>query len=174
MSKVKNILLWLIPILLLFTGCTSKSKRRLQERENNKGKTVNKQQKNKKIIIKMTSRDGVYTIPVKVNGIDLEFIFDTGASNVSISETEATFLVKQGRLKEEDMRGKQKFIDANGDVSEGRMVNLSEVQIGDRKLNNVEASIVNNQVAPLLLGQSLLERFGKVIVDNKKKEIIFE
>jgi len=43
----------------------------------------------------MEKVNGVYTIPCKVNGIDMRFILDTGASNVTISLTEAKFLIKQ-------------------------------------------------------------------------------
>ena len=35
--------------------------------------------------IKMEKEGGVYTIPCTLNGIKLKFIFDTGASGVSLS-----------------------------------------------------------------------------------------
>ena len=59
--------------------------------------------------VKMELLNGVYQIPCKVNGIDMKFILDTGASKTSISITEAKFLAKQGLLKEEDILDKQKF-----------------------------------------------------------------
>ena len=49
-------------------------------------------------IIKLEKVNGIYKIPCKVNGILMNFIFDTGASDVSISLTEAMFLMKQGLL----------------------------------------------------------------------------
>lgn len=49
-------------------------------------------------IIRMEKVNGVYQIPCKVNGIDLKFILDTGASDIVISKTEANFLVKQGLI----------------------------------------------------------------------------
>ena len=51
-------------------------------------------------IIKMEKSGGIYLIPCKVNGLPLKFIFDTGASDVSISLTEALFMLKNGNLKE--------------------------------------------------------------------------
>jgi aspartyl protease family protein len=39
----------------------------------------------------MQKDGGVYKVPCTVNGLKLEFIFDTGASVVSISLTEAIF-----------------------------------------------------------------------------------
>jgi predicted aspartyl protease len=103
-------------------------------------------------VIKMKNDGGVSILPCRVNGIELQFIFETGASNVSISSTEATFMLKNGFLKPEDILGKSNYIDANGKISEGILINLKDFQIGDIKLNNIIASVTNNEIAPLLLG----------------------
>jgi aspartyl protease family protein len=121
----------------------------------------------------MDKINGVYQIPVEVNGVKMFFIFDTGASIISISETEANFLWKQGKLSKDDIRGTMNFSDANGDISEGTIIILSTVKIGDRVLTNIEASVVHNLNAPLLFGQSALEKFGKISIDYKNGEIIF-
>lgn len=39
------------------------------------------------------------------------------------------------------------------------------------ELTNVRASVVANQNAPLLLGQSVLQRLGKIEIDNEKRVI---
>jgi predicted aspartyl protease len=59
-------------------------------------------------------------------------------------------------------------MDANGDVSVGTIINLKNVNFGGLDLNNVRASVVRNQKAPLLLGQSVLGRLGKIEIDNSK------
>ncbi len=41
-----------------------------------------------KTSIKMTKRSGVYFIPCKINGSEMEFIFDTGSSDITMSLTE--------------------------------------------------------------------------------------
>jgi aspartyl protease family protein len=127
-----------------------------------------------KVTLKMENVNGVYQVPVLVNGIQMSFIFDTGASVISISDTEAIFLWKQGKLTSEDIGGKVKFSDANGDISEGTRINLREVRLGTKVLYDVEASVVHNLNAPLLLGQSALSKFGKVSIDYQKSEIILE
>ena len=127
-----------------------------------------------KTILKMEKIAGVYQIPTEINGIPMYFIFDTGASMISISQTEANFLYKQGKLTEEDILGKANFTDANGDISEGTIINLKTVKLGNRELNNVQASVVNNLDAPLLMGQSALENFGKISIDYQKGEITLE
>lgn len=127
-----------------------------------------------KIRIRMEKEDGVYKIPVKVNGTRMYFIFDTGAGLISISNVEASFLYRQGKLTNEDVLGKANFIDANGDISEGTIIMLKEINLGGRTIHNVQASVVDNAKAPLLLGQSALEKFGKVSIDYNRGEITFE
>ncbi len=104
----------------------------------------------------------------------MSFVFDTGASLISISNVEANFLLKQGRLSKEDILGEVNFSDANGDISVGTIINLREVTLGNRVLKNVQASVVDNSVAPLLFGQSALAQFGKVSIDYKRQLLIIE
>ena len=102
----------------------------------------------------------------------MRFVFDTGASDVSISMVEASFMMKNGYLSKQDVIGSAKFSDAVGNVSEGTVINLKKVKFGDLELDNVRASVVRNQVAPLLLGQTVLSRIGKIEIDNQKKVIV--
>lgn len=118
--------------------------------------------------VPFTKENGVCKVKCNVNGLPLHFIFDTGASDVTISMVEATFMMKNGYLNEKDVVGSQRYIDANGDVSVGTLINLRQVFFGGLELKNVRASVVRNQKAPLLLGQSVLSRLGKVEIDNAK------
>ena len=81
---------------------------------------------------------------------------------------EATFMMKNDFLSEKDVVGSQHFLDANGNVSVGTVINLRKVDFGGLELTNVRASVVRNQKAPLLLGQSVLGRLGKIEIDNSK------
>lgn len=118
--------------------------------------------------IPFTKEDGVCKVKCKINDLPLYFVFDTGASSVSLSMVEATFMMKNGYLKTKDIVGSQYFVDANGNVNEGTVVNLRKVQFGELSIDNVRASVVKNQKAPLLLGQSVLSRIGKVEIDNQR------
>jgi clan AA aspartic protease (TIGR02281 family) len=120
---------------------------------------------NAQTVIRMEPIRGVYAMPCEVNGLSLRFILDTGASNVSISLTEALFMVKNGYLAEEDLRGTQYYQLANGDITEGTEILLREITIGKLKLYNIKASIVHDLSAPLLLGQSALRKLGKIEFD---------
>jgi aspartyl protease family protein len=65
-------------------------------------------------------------------------------------------------------------MDANGDISVGSLIILREVQIGNKVLHDVQATVMANQNAPLLMGQSALEKFGRISIDYEKGEISFE
>jgi aspartyl protease family protein len=127
-----------------------------------------------KTILKMENNNGVKYVWIEINDLKLKFIFDTGASSICISSAEATVLYRQGTLQKEDILDVQYFQDATGKVSAGTRINLRTVKIGNRILKNIKATVIDNNDAPLLLGQSALEKFGKISIDNKNNEIIFE
>ncbi len=166
----------LILCLVLLFGCSKSSRRRNASNNLNNSSSSREiiNSEREKSVIKMEKVGGVFQIPVEVNGVKMSFIFDTGASSISISNTEALFLAKQGLLTEEDVIGKQNFIDAKGEISEGTIIMLRSIKIGNKTLKNVEASVVDNLNAPLLLGQSALSRFGSIRIDNVKGELILE
>ncbi|ERM80245.1 hypothetical protein P872_22260 [Rhodonellum psychrophilum GCM71 = DSM 17998] len=125
-------------------------------------------------VLKMEFQNGVRYVWIEINGIRLRFIFDTGASSICISPAEATVLYRQGTLQKEDILNVEYFQDATGKISEGTKVNLREVKIDNMILENVEALVIDNVNAPLLLGQTVLERFGSIEIDNVNGEIIFK
>jgi len=127
-----------------------------------------------KTVVKMKNQNGVYLVPCRINGNEMTFILDTGASDITMSLTEAMFLYKQGKLTDSDFVGTEKYQIADGSVQEGSVVILRTVEIGNRKLTNVRASIVHNVGAPLLLGQSVLAKIGKISIDYNNNEITFE
>ena len=123
--------------------------------------------------VHMTKEGGVYLVPITVNGLSLRFIFDTGASSISLSSAEAMVMLRQGKISKEDIVGQQQFQDATGGVSVGTIIRLRTVEIGGIVLENVEATVVENIQAPLLLGQSALNKFGKVTINYNNNTIEF-
>lgn len=111
---------------------------------------------------------GLCKVKCSINGLQLYFFFDTGASDVAISQLEATFMLKNGYLSEKDIIGSTYFGDAAGNINVGTVINLKKVNFGGIELTNVRASVAKNQQAPLLLGQTVLSRLGKIEIDNKR------
>lgn len=135
---------------------------------------VLKQMGNGPTEVAMERENGVYKVPVTVNGVPMKFILDTGASLISMSDAEAEFMYKRGAITEADIIGRSRFQDATGAISPGAVVRLKSVQIGDRVLQNVSANIVSGSKAPLLLGQSALSQFGKISVDYRRNVVTFD
>lgn len=119
--------------------------------------------------VPFTATNGVTKVDCTINGLPLNFVFDTGASDVTISQTEANFMFKNGYLAQKDIVGKQRYQTADGNISVGTVFILNKINFGGLELNSVRASVVANQKAPLLLGQTVLQRLGKIEIDNAKK-----
>ena len=82
-------------------------------------------------------------------------------------------MARQGHITQDDVVGQQQFKDATGDISVGTVIRLRTVEIGGIMLHNVEASVVDNISAPLLLGQTALSKFGKISIDYNEGYIEF-
>lgn len=118
--------------------------------------------------IPFTRQGGVTQVKCSVNGLPLHFIFDTGAADVTISRVEATFMFKNEYLSANDVIGKARYMDANGDISVGTVLNIKKITFGGLELENVRASVVESNNAPLLLGQTVLNRLGKIEIDYER------
>jgi len=110
-------------------------------------------------------------VPCQINSLPLHFVFDTGASDVTISTVEATFMLKNGYLRNQDLSGREYYMTASGEIAEGTKVRLRQVDFGGLRLSNVRASVVQSQTAPLLLGQSVLQQLGRIEIDNDNRRI---
>jgi clan AA aspartic protease (TIGR02281 family) len=116
--------------------------------------------------VTMEQDGSVYKVVCKINGVPMKFIFDTGASTVSLSKVEAAFLLKGGHIDKKNFKGNANFQDANGNITVGAVIIIDEIEFAGLKLKNVEASIVDNQKAPLLLGQSAIQKLGKIQLEG--------
>lgn len=123
------------------------------------------------VFVPFTKDSGVTKVKCEINGLPLHFVFDTGASDVTMSEVEANFMLKNDYIRPSDIVGSQRYVDANGDISEGTVVILRKVNFGGLELDNVRASVIRNQKAPLLLGQSVFGRLGKIEIDNANRRL---
>ncbi|MDG4950724.1 retroviral-like aspartic protease family protein [Weeksellaceae bacterium KMM 9724] len=116
--------------------------------------------------LKMKKIGGVYQIPVLVNGIiELDFIVDTGASDVHIPLSLFKTLINANKIRREDVIGLQTYSIADGSDIENIKIILRKLEVGNFIVTNVEASVGNDN-SPLLLGQSFFQKFENVSVNN--------
>src|SRR5215472_11728564 len=108
--------------------------------------------------IPLIKKGGVYEVPVEVNGvITLNFILDTGASEVNIPADVALTLYRAGTIKDADFLPGQTYRLADGSTVKSSRFILKSLKIGKSRVTNVPASI-GNISSSLLLGQSFLEK----------------
>jgi aspartyl protease family protein len=172
---------WLIAFVILLFGCDHPESRKFERDNEIKSSPSLIEQQPIKVeveefrnVLEMETEHGVRYVWIEVNGIKLRFIFDTGASNICLSPAEVTVLYRQGTLQKEDILTTEYFQDATGRISEGTKINLRIIKVGNVELKNVEATVIDNVNAPLLLGQSVLERFGSIEIDNNNNQIILK
>ena len=149
-------------VLLICLSCNHPESNNFSRDKKSRKEFVINSEKEKVNKLDMEVENGVRYVWIEVNGIRLRFIFDTGASNICISPIEASVL------------STQYFQDATGRISEGTKINLRLIKIGNVELKNVEATVIDNVNAPLLLGQTVLERFGSIEIDNDNNLIILK
>ena len=122
---------------------------------------------NAEVRIHMEKDGGVYKVPCKVNGLKIKFIFDTGASTVCMSSAYAEMMLENGYLDKSDIKGTSKSSIADGSVIDNIVINLRKVEIAGLTIENVPAVVVPTQNAPLLLGQSVIQKLGRVSIDGE-------
>jgi clan AA aspartic protease (TIGR02281 family) len=119
------------------------------------------------------SPSGIYEIPAEINGsYKVNFIFDTGASDVSITPDVAMALFRNGTIRKTDYISTQTYTFADGSTADADVFNLREIKIGSMRFTNVKAAISNSIAAPMLLGQSVIQRIGKYTIDNTNHQLL--
>lgn len=122
--------------------------------------------------VPLSKDGGTYTIPVVVNGsVRIPFVVDSGASDVTLPEDVVRVLLRAGTIDRRDLLGKVKYVIADGSVHYGLRLHLRELQVGDRVVRDVAASVAPERGEPLL-GQTFLSRFGKWSIDNRTQRLV--
>lgn len=119
-------------------------------------------------------RGGVFVLSARVaDSTEVYFIVDSGAATVQIPEEEVEEMKRAGKLTEADFMGRQRFALADGSIMQQRVFRLHSLQIGDRVMENVLATM-GARKSRALLGQSFLRRLNWWKIDNVKNAIEFE
>ena len=109
---------------------------------------------------------GVYVVPVSMNGtVSLEFIVDSGATDVNIPEGAYKKMLKAGTIQKSDAIGFQNYRMADGTSERVPLIRIRALKVGNVVVKDVVASVAGES-GIALLGQSFLERFTSWSVDN--------
>ncbi len=125
-------------------------------------------------LIAMQKNGGGYVVPVLIDGtITLNFVVDSGASDVTIPSDVVTTLMRTGTVTQSDFLGTQTYVLADGSKVPSRTFRIRSLKIGDTVVENLTASVAPAQ-GPLLLGQSFLGHFKSWSIDNTKHALVLE
>lgn len=104
-------------------------------------------------IVLTADGQGHFMPPGQINGRSVQFMVDTGATMVILSESDAR------RIQLDYTKGRKVSVGtANGSVT-GYQVQLDSVRVGDAQVHGVAAIVLPQPMAYVLLGNSFLTRF---------------
>jgi len=119
------------------------------------------------------NKSGLYEIPILLNDVlKINFIFDSGASEVSISPDVALTLIRTGTIGENDWLPSQTYQFADGSTAKSKRFLLRKLVLGNFEISNIEVSISNSIEAPMLIGQNVMQKFGTITIDNENQLLI--
>jgi clan AA aspartic protease (TIGR02281 family) len=118
--------------------------------------------------IPLRKHAGVYHVPVEINGVlTLQFVLDSGASDVNIPAEVALTLYRAGTIHPDDFLPGKTYVLADGSTVASERLLLRSLKVGNLEVSNVPASI-GPVFSSLLLGQSFLERLGAWGIDSQR------
>lgn len=128
----------------------------------------------KTIELPMSTTDGSSYIEIKVNGIPMKFLIDSGCNTISIGYVEYLFLKRQGLVEgfAETSRDVQL---ADGSNKNSAVVVIDSISIGSATVKNVECVVMTPDSLgkmgdpPLLIGLKTFYRFAKTITMDPER-----
>ena len=108
-------------------------------------------------------RDGHYYLTANVNGTPIEFVVDTGASHIVLTQSDA----KRAGIDVSNLRYIGSASTANG-VVRTAPVTIQSLQVDDVTDKNIRAVVNGGEMNGSLLGMSYLNRFEKIEISQNR------
>lgn len=119
--------------------------------------------------VPLTKESGQYRMACVVNGVPINATYDASCTAATISNLDASFLVKNGYVTATDFLGNKPRLDANGQLPDGTRFLLRKIEIGDLVLENLTLTVKTDQQTTLILGPSAFVRLGKAELDTTNR-----
>ena len=112
------------------------------------------------------SRDGHFYINLNVNNYQIDFLVDTGASSIILSNSDG----KKLGFDTEALSYWKSATTANGEILISPVI-LDQIKMGPIRFSNVKAFISQKNMEKSLLGMSFINRFKKLEINQNKMTI---
>ena len=109
------------------------------------------------------NRDGHYYLTLEVNGTPMQFVVDTGATDIVLNESAA----RRIGLDPDNLTYLGRASTANGTVQTA-FVRLDRVTLGEVTDTNVAAVVTAGEMREPLLGMGYLQRWGKIEISGNE------
>jgi len=121
--------------------------------------------------IGVLSMNGMTYLKAKTGNMVQVWLFDTGASDLLINNDMEQTLKNQKILNDSNYIGVGIYEMANGVTDSCRKYKMNNIRVGKFTVNNVVVA-VTDKGKKIIIGRSLLNKFGNWILDNKKSVLI--
>lgn len=116
---------------------------------------------------------GTFTAPCIVNSYMTDFYYQKDATNLTISLDAALNLLNTGYISKTDFQGDVEEILGGGTISDNAVFVISTLRIGANTINDVEATVSHEQEYDIIIGETILSKFGSYTIDEETNQIIF-
>jgi aspartyl protease family protein len=102
------------------------------------------------------ANDGHFYIDIKLNSKPVRFMVDTGASDISLSLSDA----KKVGIDTDNLTSFRRYQTANGTILSG-LARVDQMEVANIRFNDVGVAVNDSDMGISLLGMSFLRRFDK-------------
>ncbi len=121
-----------------------------------------------------TNADNSLTFSAVVNGYTTQITLSEEGPGLSFSEDATLKMLKSGAIGKTDFVGDAEKILGNNSIADKSVFTVGEINIATKSVFDLEATVLKNQKAALIMSEKVLKRFGTYSIDKEKKQIIFK
>jgi aspartyl protease family protein len=112
------------------------------------------------------SSDGLFHVKVRINGQPVDMAIDTGATRSVVTQSDAKRIGLVGRA------GRYSNMQTlNGRIRLQR-VTLKDIEIGNRKINNLDIVVGPEQLNQSVVGLDALRHSGPILIDSDRLTLL--
>lgn len=113
------------------------------------------------------ANDGHYYVPVSMDGREIRFLADTGATSIFMSQSDA----KRIGINISSLNYNRRYQTANGATGAAAVAEVKNLQVGPITLRNVPVTVSQENSHMALLGMEFFNRVSKYSVEDGKLTI---
>jgi hypothetical protein len=118
--------------------------------------------------------NGLIQVPCIVNGFTLNFVYDRRTIRPSISLGSALRLLKEGAITKNNFSGDPELVLGDGTIANRALFTVEKLRIGNTTLYDVEIQVDHQLKSQMMIGEITLSEIGNFVIDNEKKQIVFD